>query len=201
MIKNPVLPVVILSLSLASYHGVFLTDPNIVLLKAITKARGSGVVIRDGWILTAKHVLPVMLANGMPCTKMIAHPYLDLALVRCPGAKAHGLRLGDGRALDLYDRLYAYGWHKGRLLLKTKGYQGYPFNTMSAPVIHGCSGGAVVNDRGELVGILQSVGYTTTSPPPGRRSDHKHGYAMPHMAWYTPLDVDAIDWILQYTER
>lgn len=197
MIKHAIVPVTILILSYASYSGTFSTDPNVVLLKAITKVRGSGVVVADGWILTAKHVLPVTSASGMACGKVVVHPSLDLALVRCPNAKAYGLRMA-WRKPGLYDRLYAYGWHRGRVLMKTEGHQGYPFDTLSAAVIHGCSGGAAVNDRRELVGILHRVGYMSTTPPTGVKRGHQHGYALPHMAWYTPIDID---WILQHTEK
>lgn len=184
----------VLLLSALSYGGVFSAHPNVVMLtSAAGKPRGSGVVIADGWILTAAHVLPIALASEMPCTKSIKHPTLDLALVKCPQAKvSRGFRMAT-RQPYVHDRVYAYGWHLGRVLMRTEGYQGYYINRMSAPVIHGCSGGAVVNARGELLGVVKSVSYAWTA----NRLD---GYAIPHMAGYTSIGPDALGWILLQTK-
>lgn len=183
----------ILSLATASYYGMFSMDPNVVAFRNNTpKVRGSGVVIEDGWILTAAHVLPVKTADGMPCGEAIKHPTLDLALVPCPGAKAYGLRLAQ-RPPRMYDRMYAYGWHLGEQLLKTEGYQGNHVGSVSTPVINGCSGGAIVNDRGELVGIVRTVAYKLTA-------SYKDAYAIVHVAGYTPLGDDVLDWIHLHTD-
>lgn len=189
-----VLTTAILALATISYSGLFAPHPNIVVLVGEDGSpRGSGVVIADGWILTAKHVLPVTLADKMPCTKAIQHPTLDLALIQCPRAEMpFGFRLAT-RAPYVYERVYAYGWHLGRALMRTEGYQGHYSSHMSAPVIHGCSGGAVVNARGELIGIIKSVSYVWTA----NRTD---GYALPHMAGYTPIASSALDWILLHAK-
>ena len=157
------------------------------------KVKGSGVVVADGWILTAAHVLPVTLADKLPCTKSIKHPTMDLALVQCPQIKVpFGFRVATRLPL-VFDRVYAHGWHLGKSLLRTEGYQGHYSGHMSAPIIHGCSGGAVVNARGELIGVIKSVSYAWTA----NRTD---GYALPHMAGYTPIASGALDWILLHTE-
>ncbi len=148
--------------------------------------QGSGVVIAEGWVLTAAHVLPALRANGFPCGPAIVHPTLDLALVPCLMAVDSGLEFG--AAPQTYDRLYSYGWHLGGYLLKTEGYQGRVTGTMSAAVIHGCSGGAVINARGELIGIVETVAYITDE------SGIEH--PLPHIAWYTPVDAAVRGWIL-----
>lgn len=165
----------------AVYPEAPVGHPQVPLLKRGLSAMGSGVVVADGWILTAAHVLPITTANGRPCGKPIIHPTLDLALIPCPKMKWNGLTLAEA-APKLYDRLYGYGWHLCRALLKTEGYQGYPQTSMSVPGIHGCSGGAVVNDRGELVGIIRSVAYTGTASGGDM-------YALPHITGYTPVDL------------
>lgn len=183
-----VLATTILALATVSYHGMFSAHPNVVAFRnGTSKVRGSGVVIEDGRILTAAHVLPVTTADGMPCGKAIKHPTLDLALVPCPQAKARGLRLAQ-RPPKVYDRMYAYGWHLGRQLLRTEGYQGRHAGSVSTPVINGCSGGAVVNDRMELVGIMKTVAYRLTA-------SNTDAYAIVHVAGYTPIDEDVLDWI------
>ena len=160
--------------------------PNVLLLKG-SRGMSSGVVIADGWILTAGHVLPVATAGGLECGPAIPHPTLDLALIPCPGAKAYGLRPAT-KLPWTYDRVSAYGWHKGEYLMKTAGYQAKQRGWMSAASIHGCSGGAVVNARGELVGILVQV----------RMTDVQNGwgeYALPHIARYTVLNEAVRSWI------
>lgn len=191
MSRTLVLITTILALAAASYHGMFSMHPNVVGFRdGTSKIRGSGVVVEDGWILTAAHVLPVKTANGMPCGGAIKHPTMDLALVPCPEAKAYGLRLAQ-RMPSVYDRLYAYGWHQGLHLLRTEGYQGHLTGSVSTPIINGCSGGAIVNDRGELIGILRTVAYRLTATG-------KDAYAIVHMAGYTVIDEDVLDWIHQH---
>jgi hypothetical protein len=193
MNRTLVLVTTILALASVSYHGMFSMHPNVVAFRnGTSKVRGSGVVIADGWILTAGHVLPIKTANDMPCGEAIKHPTMDLALVPCPGVRAYGLRLAQRRP-SVYDRLYAYGWHQGEKLLRTEGYQGHLLGTASTPVINGCSGGAIVNDRGELIGIVKTVAYRLTA-------SGKDAYAVVHMAGYTPIDFDALDWILLHTK-
>jgi hypothetical protein len=170
---------------IVAYPQTPIGHPHVPLLKKGLSAMGSGVVVADGWILTAAHVLPITSANGRPCGKPIIHPTLDLALVPCPRMKWNGVSLAQTPP-KLYDRLYYYGWHLGRALLKTEGYQGYPQTSTSVPGIHGCSGGAVVNARGELVGIIRSVAYTGTASGGDM-------YALPHITGYTSLDLK---WIL-----
>ncbi len=159
--------------------------PDVVLLRG-PYSLGSGVVIAEDWVLTAKHVTPTNTARGLSVTRTIRHPTLDLALLYVPGLPYNGLPIG--AAPKLHDRLYAYGWHMAARYMKTEGYQGGQPNQMSASVIHGCSGGAVVNDRGELVGIISMVAFVATE-----NGDDE--YALPHMARYTPTDRAVRGWI------
>lgn len=170
------------------------TPPTVVRLFGLKGGGGSGVVIADGWILTASHVLPIVKANSYPCGKPILHPLLDLALIPCKGIEGSGLRISP-RPLPLFAPVNAYGWWLGVQLMRTDGYQAGP-GEMSAPVIHGCSGGAVVNACGELVGIIATVTYAATTWHIGKDGQvHRHGYAMVHMAGYTPIDSDVLKWI------
>ena len=147
---------------------------------------GSGVVIADGWILTAAHVLPVFTADGNPVGEAIEHPFLDLALIPCEAAVGTGLRMADVLP-ELHDPLRSYGWWLAVQYQMVEGFQGAAPGESSAPVIHGCSGGAVTNERGELVGIIATVSYA--------RTQMGDGYAITHMAGYTPIDEDVRGWI------
>lgn len=162
-----------------------LPAPKVVLLENDeTGGRGSGVVIRDDWVLTAAHCLPMTTANGLPIAESFAHPFEDLALLRVPGIKGSVVF---GELPDTFDPVSAYGWALGRQLQRTDGYAGQLWGEMSAPVIFGCSGGAVVNARGELIGIIITVGAAFT--PMG------DSYAVPCVAGYTPLDAVNRGWI------
>ena len=161
--------------------------PPTVLLLESPQNRGSGIVIANNWILTAVHLLPVATAGGRLCEIAIAHPTLDLALIRCPGVVATGLRMASSMP-KLHDPLSAYGWWLAEQFQRTDGYQGAQPYEMSAEVIHGCSGGAVVNARGELVGVIATVTYTSTW-------NGTDGYAVPQIAEYTSLDESVRAWI------
>lgn len=159
--------------------------PNVLLLKGVT-GQASGVVIADDWILTVGHTLPISVANDLICGIAITHPTLDLAMISCPGAKVHGLRLG--RQPRKYNRLYSYSWHAGKHMLKTEGYQGDAPGLMSVPVIFGSSGGAVTNIHGELVGIIRGVLLMDIRDGTG-------AYAVSHVSQYVILDDDVREWI------
>jgi len=165
--------------------------PQVLLLMVEGGGFGSGVVIADDWIVTCAHCVPVAFAGDLPATHQIPHPFLDLALVKVPGVKSNGLRFGSSP--KLYDRLFAYGFHLADHFLKTEGYQGGRPDLMSCPIIHGCSGGAVVDSRGDLVGIIAYVIYTGTA-------NGFDGYALPHISGYTPIGDTERQWIADQIE-
>lgn len=173
--------------------------PNVVLMDGPAND-GSGVVVVDGWILTAAHILPVTTADGEPVGEAIEHPFLDLALVPCEGVESWGLRIST-EPLEVHEPLSAYGFWLARQLQRTDGYQGEYVGEMSAPAVHGCSGGAVVNERGELVGIIEALDAMRVYD---RKS--KDGYSMRfgtpvyHMVGYVPMTEDVVGWIIYVTE-
>lgn len=138
---------------------------------------GSGVALGGGWVLTCKHVDNV---KGNP--KRFDHPTQDLSLL-------YDERIEDGPIVvfglkpKFGDQLRALGWHGGYMLLLTRGFAGATDGSMSCPVVPGCSGGAVLNVRGELVGIISQVASTNHGQP------HNERYVVPHMAHYEPLDL------------
>jgi len=165
--------------------------PAVVLLEMPGGGRGSGVVIAPDWVLTCLHCGDANKAGGLSVHRLIPMPGApDMALMYVPGLRAdHYVPLAS-EAARLHDPVSAYGYHLGRQFQKTDGYQGTEPEQMSAPIIHGCSGGAVVNADGELLGVITWVAYTGTYY--GR-----DGYALPHMSGYTPITGDLRAFILK----
>lgn len=162
-----------------------LVPPSVVgLADPVGQVRGSGVVIANDWVLTAKHVTGVETADGFPIVNRFDHPDLDLALLRVPGVRGH---VRFGAMPKEGDELHAFGYHLGRVRMRTDGYQSNVLGWMSAPIIFGCSGGACVNEHGELIGILVKIGMVHT--PMG------DSYGVGHVAGYTPLTPDVLGWI------
>lgn len=174
--------------SCASPVGTRPEHPSVVKVAVLAGGYGSGVVIADGWVLTCAHCVPARSADGLPATHHIAHPTLDLALIKVPGITSNGLQFGEEPSL--HDRLFAYGWHLATYFLKTEGYQGGFPGLMSAPIIHGCSGGAVVDSGGDLIGIIQYVLYSSTA-------SGMDGAALPHVSGYTPIGPPERKWIAE----
>src|SRR5262245_48501593 len=139
---------------------------------------GSGVVVRpDGYILTNNHVveradqLSVDMSDGRTFKAKVVgtDPATDLAVVKIEGTKLPTLPLGDSEALRVGDVVLAVGnplgvgqtvtmgivSAKGRA---TGGGDSYEdFIQTDAPINQGNSGGALVNTRGELVGINSQI--------------------------------------------
>lgn len=147
---------------------------------------GSGVVITpDGYVLTNEHVVSgaqkvaVELSDGRSFEAKIVgvDKPSDLAVVKIPASGLHTLPLGDSDSARVGDVVFAVGnplgigqsvtmgivSAKGRV--SGGGGEGAfeDFIQTDAPINQGNSGGALVNTRGELVGInsqiLSPVGY------------------------------------------
>ncbi len=144
------------------------------------EGQGSGVVVAaDGLILTNNHViesadsLEVILSDGreLPAELVGADPKTDLALIRIEGA-VDGLvpmPFGDSDSLRLGESVLAIGnpfglGHtvtmgivsaKGRAGMGIVDYE--DFIQTDAAINPGNSGGALVNLRGELVGINTAI--------------------------------------------
>jgi serine protease Do len=143
------------------------------------RALGSGVIVTtDGYVLTNYHVvdgaddIKVDLTDGRTLTAKVVgtdRPS-DLALLRITGSDLHALALGNSDAVKVGDVVLAVGnplgvgqtvtmgiiSGKGRST--TVGDGSYEdFLQTDAPINHGNSGGALVNTKGELVGINSQI--------------------------------------------
>jgi len=145
-------------------------------------ALGSGVVVTsDGYILTNNHVvegaddISVDFTDGRTLTaKLVGTDKLsDLALLKVTGSDFRAITMGDSNAVRVGDVVLAVGnpLNVGQTvtmgIISAKGRSnptGGPgdgsyedFLQTDAPINHGNSGGALVNMKGELVGINSQI--------------------------------------------
>jgi len=143
------------------------------------RALGSGVIVTgDGYILTNNHVvdgaddIKVDLTDGRTLTAKVVgtDAASDLALVKVDAASLHPLTFGNSDAVQVGDVVLAVGnplgvgqtvtmgiiSAKGRATDDDKAsYE--DFLQTDAPINHGNSGGALVNTKGELIGINSQI--------------------------------------------
>lgn len=152
------------------------------------KGLGSGVIVREnGYILTNNHVvdgvnnITVTLANGREYdAELIGSDPIqrtgggsDLALIKIDAEGLSALQFGDSDALEVGEWVIAIGSPLGLAQTVTRGVvsaksrlgSGFSdFIQTDAPINRGNSGGALINIRGELVGINTLI---LTSGSPG----------------------------------
>ena len=148
-------------------------------LERQTQSLGSGVVVdaARGYVLTNHHVVDkadqirVMLSDGRRVDAELigADPESDVAVIRIPAEKLTALPLADSDALNVGDFVVAIGnpfglgqtvtsgivSALGRTGLGIEGYE--DFIQTDASINPGNSGGALVNLRGELVGVNTAI--------------------------------------------
>jgi serine protease Do len=141
---------------------------------------GSGVIVRpDGYILTNQHVIgradqvTVELVDGRTFTAEVvgSDQATDLAVLKIDGANLATLPLGDSDAVRVGDVVLAIGNPMGLGQTVTMGIVSAKgrstggaghgsfedFIQTDAPINRGNSGGALVNTRGELIGINSQI--------------------------------------------
>jgi serine protease Do/serine protease DegQ len=140
---------------------------------------GSGVIVeaKSGYVMTNAHVVKdareivVTLKDNrrLPATLVGSDPGTDIALLRVQPENLAEVRLGDSEALQVGDFVLAIGnpfglgqtvtsgivSALGRSGLNVEGYE--DFIQTDAPINPGNSGGALVNLKGELVGINSAI--------------------------------------------
>lgn len=144
-----------------------------------TQSLGSGVIVdaANGYILTNNHVIDkaieitVTLQDGrrLNATLVGADPEADVAVIQVPAENLSALKLADSNQLRVGDFVVAIGnpfglgqtvtsgivSALGRSGLGIEGYE--DFIQTDASINPGNSGGALVNLRGELVGINTAI--------------------------------------------
>jgi serine protease Do len=148
--------------------------PAVVTIRT-AQSLGTGFIVRpDGWIATNLHVVVggprvrVTLGDARELDVvevLAASPDHDLALVR---VEAHGLPvllLGDSNAMKPGDPVVAIGnpmglestVSNGLVSARRKVDGGVEVLQVSAPISPGSSGGPLLNDRGEVIGIATAL--------------------------------------------
>jgi serine protease Do len=131
---------------------------------------GSGVAVEEGALLTtasvvqgAQHIV-VQTANGLQAEATLIgyDPIFNLALLRVPGLRLPPLAMASGRGPQLGDWVIALGTTYGAQPTQSVGNVAYLHREprfsllqLTNTVVPGNSGGAALNTRGELVGIVQ----------------------------------------------
>jgi serine protease Do len=140
---------------------------------------GSGVIVRqDGYVLTNHHVIEgaedvtVELSDGrrLPAEVVGSDAASDLAVLKIAGGTLKTLSLGDSDAVRVGDIVLALGNPLGVGQTVTMGIVSAKgratglgegsfedFIQIDAPINRGNSGGALVNTRGELIGINSQI--------------------------------------------
>jgi serine protease Do len=142
---------------------------------------GSGVIVNpDGYILTNNHVVEgasdvqVILSDKRSLKAKVVgtDPRTDIAVLKIPATGLSTVTLGDSTKAKVGDIVLAIGdpfgigetvtmgivSAKGRRDLRLEGPEGYEdFIQTDASINPGNSGGALVNTRGELIGINTAI--------------------------------------------
>ena len=133
--------------------------------------QGSGVVINDkGYVVTNYHVLEGCERLEVLHNKEVV-PYVDIIgidvekdilILKIEENKFPAIKIGNAQKINIGQRVYAIGSPLGfensiseGIISGLRGYEksGRNFIQITASISSGSSGGAVVNDKGELIGI------------------------------------------------
>ena len=145
----------------------------------VSQSLGSGVIVdaKSGYVLTNNHVIAgaddisVTLADGRSFEAEVigTDPDTDLAMVRIPAESLQALPFADSSRLRVGDFVVAVGnpFGLGQTVtsgivsaLGRTGFRGLEFQNFiqtDASINPGNSGGALINLRGELVGINSAI--------------------------------------------
>lgn len=157
---------------------------------------GSAVPVhRDGeflWLLTAKHVRADRV-NNCPILKRVNHSQLDLSLLKIRRTLGDPIPFAERQPIP-GEKVTATGWMLGAFLTQTDGRIRRPSGQhgkgasgeMTCHVLPGASGGAVMNTKGELVGIISSL-YLWRDP--FGKPD-----LIPWLSFFCKLDREAQEW-------
>jgi hypothetical protein len=137
---------------------------------------GSGFIFHpDGYILTNNHVVAgpvgpitvIFKGNRIPAKLLTGDPKTDLALLKISGSNFPILPIGESRKMSVMDPVLAIGYPMFSTIgYDVSAYDGNinairqsdhaPLLQIDANINPGNSGGPLLNDRGEVIGIVVS---------------------------------------------
>ena len=137
-------------------------------------ALGSGFVVHDGQVVTNRHVIAAAATGFVrlvdKATKfqiagtVAVDDAHDLAIVAVTDLKAPSLPLGDSNKVAVGDDVYAAGNPKGLegtfsqgIISAIRRVGGDTILQMTAPISPGSSGGPILNNKGEVIGIAAAT--------------------------------------------
>ncbi len=157
-----------------------LAVPSVVVLEFSddnwrTGASGTGFVVAPNVVATSYHLIEDLVPRNtvgralLPNSKtyaavtvLLSDPTHDLMIVGFNTGNAPSLKLVDPSRLEVGSRVYALGNPEGLSWTITDGLYSGPRVVggvtklqISAPVSHGSSGGPILNEQGEVIGVLQ----------------------------------------------
>jgi serine protease Do len=141
---------------------------NVILVRGSMGSSGSGVIWdRPGLVITNHHVVPgqaaeLTIAGGRRLRARVVRraPALDLAALEVEGELGDGAKVGDSDTLRVGDLVVAVGNPMGERNAPSLGIVASAADDvlrLSITLRPGNSGGALVNARGEVVGIPHMV--------------------------------------------
>ncbi len=169
-VVTELLPVPMANPTLQRFSGIAVGQPR----RRLERALGSGVIVsKDGYVLTNHHVIAradeiqIVFWTGQATLARIvgSDPETDLAVLKVDGSDLPAMSLEPGSPAAVGDVVLAIGNPFGLRQTVTQGIVSglgrSPLNVSSfedfiqtdAAINEGNSGGALVNARGELVGI------------------------------------------------
>jgi Trypsin-like peptidase domain len=137
-------------------------------------SHGSGVILtNDGYIVTNYHVVgkdstvQVITNNGDTLQAIVLRidPEYDLALIKCNAQNFNPFQLANQTIPQIGSEVYSVGTPVNLSLGQTinsgiisalRNFHGHDFYQTDARVSGGNSGGALINTKGELIGIISS---------------------------------------------
>ena len=156
-----------------------IVSPSVVLIVTSDKngnplARGSGFVVdSDGLLATNLHVIEgaysasVTLANGDTYDNALvadADARKDLALLQIKAVDLKAVRLGDSDSVQVGQHVVAVGNPHGLansvsdgIISAVRQEDGARLLQITAPISPGSSGGPLLNDGGEVIGVTQAT--------------------------------------------
>ncbi|KXG44522.1 stalk domain-containing protein [Tepidibacillus decaturensis] len=151
-----------------------LNNKKVVLIKTDAGLLGSGVIIKDGLVLTNYHVIEGMTAGTITTSEgkkyqiegiVVFNKNTDLAVIKSTEKfNIEPIEINSPKTAKSGEKIVTIGNPEGFQNTISEGiisgfreYFGIQFVQITAPITHGSSGGALFNQKGEVIGITSKA--------------------------------------------